>query len=497
MLNKILVANRGEIAIRVFRACRELGIGTVAVHSEADKHSLHAKYADESYLIGAAPPSQSYLNIEAIVEVAERCGADGIHPGYGFLAENPKFARECEKSGITFIGPRAKVIELMGSKIDAREAMKKAGMPMLPGSEGAISELDRAKDIAHEIGYPIVLKASAGGGGIGMKVASSEEELERHFERTQSVAKSAFGDPTIFIEKYLLKPRHIEFQVLGGSEGKVVHINERECSIQRRHQKLIEECPSPVVTPELREEVGGRVVKAAESINYTNAGTMEMIYSEGNFYFLEMNTRLQVEHPITERTSGIDIVKEQIKIAMDKALELDQEDVRLWGSAIECRINAEDPLNDFAPSPGKIKRYRSPGGPGVRLDSGVRMGYTISPYYDPMVSKLVCWGRSREEAIARMNRALEEYLITGVKTNIAFHKAVMRSQEFQSGDISTSFIEDTKIVEKIPDIAEESRRREARLSESFREDKRLVAISSAINSYMDWKKREREEYGRE
>ncbi len=497
MFNKILVANRGEIAIRVFRACRELGISTVAVYSEADKHSLHAKYADESYLIGPAPPSQSYLNIDAIIDVAEKSGAEAIHPGYGFLAENPKFARECERHGITFIGPDSKVIELMGSKIEARKTMSKAGLPIVPGSEGAISDLEKAKDIAHEIGYPIVLKASAGGGGIGMKVAWNEEELEKHFERTQSVAKSAFGDPTIFIEKFLLKPKHIEFQVLGDSKGKVVHINERECSIQRRHQKLIEECPSPVVTPEIREEVGNKVVEAVKSIKYTNAGTVELIYSDGNFYFLEMNTRLQVEHPITERTSGIDIVKEQINIALGGEIEYEQSDIKLWGHAIECRINAEDPLNDFSPSPGKIKRYRSPGGPGVRIDSGVRMGYTISPYYDSMISKLICWGRTREEAIARMERALDEYIITGIKTNIAFHKAVMRNQAYRQGNISTSFIEDSNIVDYIPGIMKESMVRETRLIESFKEDKKVVAISAAVGSYMDMAKKKKEEYEKE
>jgi len=493
MFNKILVANRGEIAIRVFRACRELGIDTVAIHSEADKHALHSMYADESYLVGPAPPSQSYLDMKAIIEVAEKSGAEAIHPGYGFLAENPDFPRQCEKSGITFIGPSGKVIELMGSKIDARKTMGKADIPLVPGSEGALEDLEKARDIAQKIGYPVVLKASAGGGGIGMKVAWSQEELERNFERTQSVARSAFGNPTIFIEKFLTNPRHIEFQVLGDSKGNMVHINERECSIQRRHQKLIEECPSPVVTPEMREEMGSKVVEASRSINYTNAGTMEFIYSEGNFYFLEMNTRLQVEHPITERTSGVDIVKEQIKIALGEEMGFGEEDINLWGHAIECRVNAEDPLNDFNPSPGKIKRYRSPGGPGVRLDSGVRMGYTISPHYDPMISKLICWGRNRGEAISRMDRALEEYLITGIKTNVAFHKAVMRNEAFKRGEVSTSFIQDTGVLDRVPRIMEESRRRESRLIESFREDKRLVAISSAVSSYMEQAKK-KEEY---
>jgi pyruvate carboxylase subunit A len=498
MFGKILVANRGEIAVRVMRACRELGIPTVAVYSEADKHALHAKYADEAYLIGAAPPSQSYLNIDAILDVAEKSGADAIHPGYGFLAENAKFVRACEKHGITFIGPSSKAVELMGSKIEARKTMKKAGVPVVPGSEGEVRDVEEAKAIAEEIGYPIVLKASAGGGGIGMKVVKSEAELEQAIESAKSVAKSAFGDATLFIEKFLSRPRHIEFQVLADKHGKTLHLNERECSIQRRHQKLIEECPSPIVTPELRERIGGLAVKAAESIKYTNAGTVEFIYSQGEFYFLEMNTRLQVEHPITERTTGIDIVKEQILIAAGEAIEYEQSEVPLFGHAIECRINAEDPLNDFAPSPGKITRYRSPGGPGVRIDSGIRMGYTIPPYYDSMISKLVVWGRTREEAIARMERALSEYIITGVKTNIPFHKAVMRNEAFRRGELSTNFIEEQNILAKIPEIIKEDEAREARLAEAFREDKRVAAIATAVSMYIDAAKRKSEEkYERE
>jgi len=498
MFSKILVANRGEIAVRVMRACRELGIATVAVYSEADKHALHAKYADEAYLIGAAPPSQSYLNIDAILDVAEKSGADAIHPGYGFLAENAKFVRACENHGITFIGPSSKAVELMGSKIEARKTMKKAGVPVVPGSEGEVRDVEEAKAIAEEIGYPIVLKASAGGGGIGMKVVKSEAELEQAIESAKSVAKSAFGDATLFIEKFLSRPRHIEFQVLADKHGKTLHLNERECSIQRRHQKLIEECPSPIVTPELRERIGGLAVKAAKSIKYTNAGTVEFIYSQGEFYFLEMNTRLQVEHPITERTTGIDIVKEQILIAAGEAIEYEQSEVPLFGHAIECRINAEDPLNDFAPSPGKITRYRSPGGPGVRIDSGIRMGYTIPPYYDSMISKLVVWGRTREEAIARMERALSEYIITGVKTNIPFHKAVMRNEAFRRGELSTNFIEEQNILAKIPEIIKEDEAREARLAEAFREDKRVAAIATAVSMYIDAARRKAEEkYERE
>ncbi|MBI5253744.1 MAG: acetyl-CoA carboxylase biotin carboxylase subunit [Euryarchaeota archaeon] len=489
MFNKILIANRGEIAIRVMRACREMGIATVAVFSEADKNALHAKYADEAYLIGPAPASQSYLNIDSIIDVAEKTKAEAIHPGYGFLAENANFARACEEQGIKFIGPSSRAMEKMGNKIEARKIMKKASVPIVPGSDGEIDDADKAVDIAEEIGYPIVLKASAGGGGIGMKVVSRREELEHVIESTQAVAKSAFGDATLFIEKYLAKPRHIEFQVLADSKGNTIHVNERECSIQRRHQKLIEETPSPIVTEQLRKKIGTLAVKSARAVKYENAGTVEFIYSKGKFYFLEMNTRLQVEHPITEITTGIDLVKEQIKIAAGEELEIGPKEVKHFGHAIECRINAEDPLNDFAPSPGKITRYRSPGGPGIRIDSGVRMGYTISPYYDPMISKLVAWGRNRRETIARMNRALTEYIISGVTTNIPFHKAVMNDEAFQQGELSTDFIEERNIIAKIPAIIEADKARESKLQEIFRDDKRIVAISAAVSSYMSMVKK--------
>lgn len=489
MFNKILVANRGEIAIRVMRACRELGVATVAVFSEADKHALHAKYADEAYLIGPPPASQSYLNIEAIIDVAEKTGAEAVHPGYGFLAENPKFAKACEKHGIVFIGPSSSAMAKIGSKIHARRIMKKAGVPIVPGSEGAVEELEEVYDLADEIGYPIVLKASAGGGGIGMKVVNKGEELEHVFESTRAAAKSAFGDGTLFVEKYLPNPRHIEFQILADSKGNVIHLNERECSIQRRHQKLIEETPSPIMSSSLRKERGILAIRAAASIGYENAGTVEFIYSEDNFYFLEMNARLQVEHPITERTTGIDIVKEQLFIASGNEMSQRQEEVELRGCAMECRINAEDPLNDFAPSPGKITKYRSPGGPGIRIDSGVRMGYTISPYYDSMISKLVAWGRSRDEVIARMSRALSEYIITGVTTNIPFHKAVMKNPVFQRGELSTSFIDDQNILDEVPRIIEEDKARAAKLAEFFKEDKKVVAISTAVGAYLTLKKK--------
>lgn len=488
MFSKILVANRGEIAIRVMRACRELGISTVAVFSEADKHALHSKYADEAYLVGPAPASQSYLNIDAIIEAVEKSGAEAVHPGYGFLAENPKFAKACEDHGITFIGPSSRAMAMIGSKIEARKVMARAGVPVVPGSGGEVKGIDDVFRVADEIGYPVVLKASAGGGGIGMKVVNKAEELEKVFESTKAVAASAFGDGTLFVEKYLPKPRHIEFQILA-DDGRVIHLNERECSIQRRHQKLIEETPSPIMTTGLRREMGLLAVRAAASIRYVNAGTVEFIYSDGNFYFLEINARLQVEHPITEITTGIDLVKEQLLIASGEGMSIDQKDVRIHGHAIECRVNAEDPLNDFTPSPGKITKYRSPGGPGIRIDSGVRMGYTISPYYDSMISKLVAWGRTRDEAIARMGRALSEYIITGVTTNIPFHKAVMRNPAFIRGDLSTSFIDDEHILDEIPKIMEEDEARAARLAEFFKEDRKVVAISAAVGAYMAYKKK--------
>ncbi len=489
MFNKVLVANRGEIAIRVMRACRELDIATVSVYSEADRNALHAKYADEAYLIGPPPAPQSYLNIEAILDAAEKSRAEAIHPGYGFLSENPRFAAECERHGIKFIGPPSTAITKMGSKIEARKAMRRAGVPIVPGSTDRIASAEEALDLAEGVGYPVVIKASAGGGGIGMRVARSKEELPGVLESTQAVAKSAFGDGTVFIEKYFERPRHIEFQVLADERGHTIHVGERECSIQRRHQKLIEEMPSPAMTPELRERMGTIAVRAASSISYANAGTVEFIYSQGEFYFLEMNTRLQVEHPITERTTGLDLVKEQLRIASGEELGMDQADIRIDGWAMECRINAEDPLNDFAPSPGKITKYRSPGGPGIRIDSGVRMGYTISPYYDSMISKLVGWGRDRPEVIARMRRALSEYIIRGVTTNIPFHKAVMRNGAFIRGDLSTHFIQENDIITTIPAVVEADRAREERLEEIFQDDRKVVAISSAVSAYIDQEKR--------
>ena len=485
MFKKVLVANRGEIAIRVMRACRELGIPTVAVCSEADKNALFAKYADEAYLIGPAPSSKSYLNIEAILAVSKNTGSDAIHPGYGFLSENPAFAKRCEEEGLIFIGPPSHVIAEMGNKIRARHLMMKAGVSVVPGTKDAVDDVDEAKVFAENIGYPVIIKASAGGGGIGMKVAHCREELVTTFGSTRQMAGSAFGDSSVFIEKYLEEPRHIEIQILADSYGNTIYLSDRECSIQRRHQKLIEEAPSPIMTPELRVQMGEAAVKVAKAIGYVNAGTVEFLYSRGDFYFLEVNTRLQVEHGITEMVTGIDIVREQLRIAWGERVDFMQEDICINGHAIECRINAEDPLNDFAPSPGKIRGYRSAGGPGVRVDSGVHTGYTISPYYDSLISKLCVWERTRDLAIARMERALYEYVVVGVKTNIPFHKAVMRNPDFRSGNITTAFIEDHNILEFVEDIVKSEAEKGDTLASAIEaKDKKVAAITAAVYAYV-------------
>lgn len=487
MFNKVLIANRGEIAIRIMRACWELGIKTVAVYSEADKKSLHVTLADEAYCIGPAPAAKSYLNIEAILNVAEKAKVDAIHPGYGFLAENAEFARAVKKAGFEFIGPHPDAIEAMGSKINAKKIMKKAGVPLIPGSDGAVEDIDEAIEIAETIGFPVVVKASAGGGGMGMSVAYNKEELREVIESARNIAKSAFGDPTVFIEKYLENPRHIEIQLLGDKHGNIIHLGDRECSIQRRHQKLIEEAPSPIMTEELRERMGEAAIKAGKAINYDSAGTVEFLYENGNFYFLEMNTRIQVEHTVTEQVTGIDIVKAMIKIAAGEELTLKQEDVEIKGHAIECRINAEDPLNDFVPCPGKIKLYRSPGGPGVRIDSGVCGGAEIPPYYDSMISKLITYGNSREEAIARMKRALKEYVIIGVKTNMPFHRAVLEEENFLKGNISTHYVEQNmnKLKEKMVKYALESRDLYSIVSERvFEKNKKIAATVGGLTMYI-------------
>jgi len=428
--------------VRVIRACKEMGITSVGVFSDADKSALHTKYADEVYYLGAAPARESYLRIDKIIEIAKNSHAEAIHPGYGFLAENTEFARACEDAGIVFIGPTSKAIELLGDKIISKKTMRDAGIPVIPGSEDAVSEEEEAVALAEKIGYPVLIKAAGGGGGKGMRVVKEREELIDAMKQARSEAQSAFGNPTIFIEKFLEAPRHIEFQILADNHGNVVHLFERECSIQRRHQKLIEESPSAIMTPQLRSKMGVAAVKAVKASNYSNAGTVEfMVDKNRNFYFLEMNTRLQVEHPVTELITGVDIVKEQFKIAAGERLSLDQDAIKMSGAAIECRISAEDPENNFAPSTGKIIEYKPPGGIGVRVDSGVYEGFDVPIYYDPLIAKLLVWAPTRQEAIIRMKRALNEYIIRGIKSSIPFHKLVMDNPAFMGGDYDTTFID--------------------------------------------------------
>lgn len=479
MVNKILIANRGEIAIRVMRACREMGIVSVAIYSEADKEALFAKYADEAYCIGPPPATASYLNIQKVIEVAKESGADAIHPGYGFLAENPTFALACEEEGIKFIGPSSRVLELMGDKVRARRKMIKAGVPVVPGTDECVAEFGQARDIANEIGYPVIIKPSGGGGGIGMTIVANKGELANALKSTQAIAKTTFGLRDVYIEKYLSNPRHIEFQILGDSKGNTIHLGERECSIQRRHQKLIEESPSPAVNPAMRAKMGEIAANAARFVGYEGAGTMEFLFSDGRFYFLEVNARIQVEHPVTEMVTGIDIVKEQIRIASGLPLSIRQEEVGINGWSIECRVNAEDPLDDFAPSPGKLKNYRSPGGIGVRADSGVYTHYSIPPFYDPMISKLVSWGKDRNEAIKRMRRALYEYVIVGVKTNIPFHMAVMENPRYVEGELDTGFIDrETGLFDHIERILEQGYSLGEKLPQPFSEKKKIAAIAA-------------------
>jgi len=479
MLKKILIANRGEIAVRVMRACREMGIASVAVYSEADEGALFARYADEAFCIGPPPATASYLNIPKMIEAAKESDADAIHPGYGFLAENPKFARACEDEDIKFVGPSSRVLELMGDKITARRKMIKAGIPVVPGTDECVSEFGQARDIAREIGYPVIIKPSGGGGGIGMTIVGDQGELAGALKTTQAIATTTFGLPDVYIEKYLSNPRHIEFQILGDSQGNTIHLGERECSIQRRHQKLIEEAPSPAVTPAMRAEMGEKAANAAGLVGYEGAGTMEFLFSDGRFYFLEVNARVQVEHPVTEMVTGVDIVKEQIRIASGLPLSISQEEVGINGWSIECRVNAEDPLDDFAPSPGKLENYRSPGGIGIRVDSGVYTHYAIPPFYDPMISKLVSWGKDRNEAIERMQRALFEYVIVGVKTNIPFHLAVMENPRYVAGELDTGFIEsETGLLNHIKRILEQGYSLGEKLPQSFSEKKKIAAIAA-------------------
>jgi len=480
MLKKILVANRGEIAVRVMRACRELGIPCVAIYSEADKDALFAKYANEAYCIGPVQASQSYLNIEKVVQTAVESGADAIHPGYGFLAENADLAAEAEAMGIKFIGPSSRVMALMGDKVAARGVMAKAGVPVVPGTEDCVNDSDHALKVASEIGYPVIIKPSGGGGGIGMTIVPNEKGLMEALEDTRAIAANTFGVSDVYIEKYLTNPRHIEFQILADSHGNAIHLGERECSVQRRHQKLIEESPSPVMTQQQRNKMGDLAAKAIRSVGYEGAGTVEFLYSEGEFYFLEVNARIQVEHPVTEMVTGVDIVKEQIRIASELPLSVSQQEIQMRGNAIECRINAEDPLNDFSPTPGRLMGYHSPGGSGIRVDSGVYSGYIVPPYYDPILSKLIAWGKDRDEAITRMRRALYEYVIVGVRTNMPFHKAVMKNPRFIKGEIGTHFIEEEAgLLDDIKTIIEREQTLADKLPLKSAQKARVAAIAAS------------------
>ena len=441
MFRRILIANRGEIALRVIRAARELGIETVAVYSEADRESLHVRFADDDVCIGPAPSRESYLRIPRIIAAAEITGADAIHPGYGFLSENAEFAEICVKSGITFIGPAATQIRLMGDKATARRTMMDVGVPVVPGTPGPVESLDEAMAFATEAGFPVIIKAAAGGGGRGMRIARDVDEFAKSFSTAKSEAMAAFNNDTVYVEKYLERPRHIEFQVLGDSHGNVIHLGERDCSIQRRHQKLIEEAPSPAMTPALREAMGEAAVRGAKAINYVGAGTIEMLLDDdGSFYFMEMNTRIQVEHPVTEMLTGVDLVKEQIRVAAGEPLRT-LETPPLNGHVIECRINAEDPARNFQPSPGKLDVFHPPGGNGVRVDTHAYAGYTVPQYYDSMVAKLIVHGRDRSEALAKMRLALDTFIVQGVHTTIPFQRRVMDDPNFVRGEFHTKFLE--------------------------------------------------------
>ncbi|MBD2038697.1 acetyl-CoA carboxylase biotin carboxylase subunit [Leptolyngbya sp. FACHB-321] len=440
--SKVLIANRGEIALRILRTCEEMGIATVAVHSTVDRHSLHVELADESVCIGEPPSNKSYLNIPNIIAAALTRNATAIHPGYGFLAENARFAEICADHQIVFIGPSPDSIRSMGDKSTAKKTMQRVGVPTVPGSAGLLLDEAEAQAIARKIGYPIIIKATAGGGGRGMRLVQEESELGKLFAAAQGEAEAAFGNAGVYLEKFVQKPRHIEFQILADTHGNVIHLGERECSIQRRHQKLLEESPSPALTPTLREKMGTAAVMAAKSINYVGAGTVEFLLDQsGEFYFMEMNTRIQVEHPVTEMVTGLDLIAEQIRIAQGEPLSLTQDQVMLRGHAIECRINAEDPEHNFRPHPGRISGYLPPSGPGVRMDSHVYTDYEIPPYYDSLIGKLIVWGHDRPAAIKRMRRALRECAVTGLPTTIAFHQKILDNPDFQKGDVYTNFVE--------------------------------------------------------
>lgn len=444
MFNKILIANRGEIALRIIRTCREMGIKTVAIYSTADRESLHVRFADEAVCIGPPPSAESYLSVPRIMAAAEITNADAIHPGYGFLAENADFAEVCAEYGIKFIGPTPSQIRKMGDKITAKETMLKAGVPCIPGSEGLLKDIKHGKKIAKEIGYPVILKATAGGGGKGMRIVAEDKDFENAWEMARKEAKASFGNDGIYVEKYVEEPRHIEIQIAGDQEGRVCHLSERECSIQRRHQKLLEESPSPFMTDELREKMGEAAIRAGEAIHYEGVGTVEFLVDKHrNFYFMEMNTRIQVEHPVTEEVIDYDLIKEQIKIAAGVAITGKNYFPNMF--AMECRINAEDPFNDFRPSPGKITSFHSAKGHGVRVDTHVYAGYVIPPYYDSLIAKLICRAQTREECIAKMERALDEFIVEGVKTTVPFHKKLMRDENFRKGNFHTGFLNDFKM----------------------------------------------------
>ncbi len=479
-MRKILVANRGEIAVRVMRTAKKMGIKTVAVFSKVDRNAPHVQFADEAVCIGEAPSNQSYLRGDKIIEVAKSLNVDGIHPGYGFLSENADFAEAVEKSGITFIGPKSKAIRIMGSKLAAKEAIKAYDIPMVPGIDEAISDVAKAHDIANEVGYPVLIKASAGGGGKGMRIVEKEEDLESGMQRAISEATSAFGDGSVFVEKYVTSPRHIEVQVMADTHGNVLHFFERECSVQRRHQKVVEEAPSAILTPELRKEMGIAACKVAKSCDYIGAGTVEFLMdADHNFYFLEMNTRLQVEHPVTEIISGVDLVELQIKVARGEELPMKQEDLKIQGHAVELRVYAEDPLNDFLPSVGNLETYQLPVGDGIRVDNGFREGMDIPIYYDPMLSKLITYGKTREEAIELMLEAIQNYKVKGVQTTLPFGSFVFAHEAFRSGNFDTHFVKNYYSPEKIKDqMGNEAEIAAMVALHQYLEDKKIVRLPS-------------------
>lgn len=491
-IHKLLVANRGEIALRIMRSAREAGVKTVAVYSEIDRQALHVRFADEAVAIGPPPSSQSYLVMDKIIDAAKKTGADAIHPGYGFLSENEDFAKKVRDAGLIFIGPSPESIELMGSKLAAKSAAAKFGVPLVPGTAEPITDIPAAKKLAKEIGYPVLIKASAGGGGKGMRVVEKDEEFEEQMERAVSEATSAFGDGSVFIEKYVTQPRHIEFQIFGDQHGNVVHLFERECSIQRRHQKVIEEAPSSILTPELRKKMGEAAVNVAKAANYYNAGTVEFIVDGNlNFYFLEMNTRLQVEHPVTEQITGLDLVKLQIKVAEGEKLPFKQEDLSIHGHAVEVRVYAEDPQNNFLPDIGTLTNYRRPQGHGIRVDDGFEQGMSIPFYYDPMIAKMICHADTREQAIAKTIRAIDEYDITGVQTTLGFCKYVLQHEAFTSGNFDTKFVEKYFKPEVLsPEATDDEKLVAAALAAlvSKRETKTVLVESGTAASVSKWKK---------